>query len=51
MLTSGRIIPVILEKGWGFPGIGPPSTFLPIYGQPGDCHGTCGYIIYHDNVL
>ena len=26
---SGRIIPIILEKGWGFPGIGPPPTFLP----------------------
>ena len=29
MLTSGRIIPTILEKGWGFPGIGPLPTFGP----------------------
>ena len=25
---SGRIIPIILGKGWRFPGIGPPPTFL-----------------------
>ena len=26
---SGRIIPTILEKEWGFPGIGPSPTFWP----------------------
>jgi len=26
-LRPGRIIPIILEKWWGFPGIGPPPTF------------------------
>ena len=26
---SGRIIPTLLENGWGFPGIGSPSTFWP----------------------
>ena len=26
---SGRIIPTILRKGWGFPEIGPLPTFLP----------------------
>ena len=26
MLMSGRIIPTILGKGWGFPGIGPLPT-------------------------
>ena len=26
---SGRIIPTILGKGWGFPGIGPLPTFWP----------------------
>ena len=26
---SRRIIPVILGKGRGFPGIGPPPTFWP----------------------
>ena len=26
---SGRISPTILEKGWRFPGIGPPPTFWP----------------------
>ena len=26
---SGRIIPTILEKGQGFPRIGPPPTFWP----------------------
>ena len=25
---SGRSIPAILGKRWGFPGIGPPPTFL-----------------------
>lgn len=28
---SGRIIPTLLEKGWGFPGIGSPSTFWPLW--------------------
>ena len=28
-LRSGRIIPVILEKGWGFPGFGSLPTFWP----------------------
>ena len=35
---SGRSIPVILGKGWGFPGIGPPPTF-DLYSQPWDCLG------------
>ena len=26
---SGKIIPVILGKGQGIPGIGPPPTFWP----------------------
>ena len=26
---NGRIIPTILGKGWGFPGIGPLPTFWP----------------------
>lgn len=26
-MMSGRIIPIILGKGWRFPGIGPPPTF------------------------
>ena len=26
---SGKIIPAILRKGQGFPGIGPPPTFWP----------------------
>ena len=26
---SGRIIPTILGKGRGFPGLGPPPTFWP----------------------
>ena len=30
---SGRIIPVIWWKGWGFPGIRPLSTFLAYYVQ------------------
>ena len=29
MLTRGRTSPTILGKGWKFPGIGPPPTFLP----------------------
>ena len=29
-LMSGKIIPVISGKGWGFPGIGPPLTFWPL---------------------
>ena len=28
-LISGMIIPTVLGKGWGFPGIGPLSTFWP----------------------
>ena len=27
-LMSGRNIPALLGRGWGFPGIGPPPTFL-----------------------
>ena len=26
---SGIIIPIILKKGWGFPGTGPPPAFWP----------------------
>ena len=29
-LMSGRSIPDILGQGWGFPGIGPPSTLWPL---------------------
>ena len=37
---SGRVIPTILEKGQGFPGIGPPPTFWPLMGSLGTgvCH-------------
>ena len=37
---NGRIIPTILEKGQGFPGIGPPPTFWPLMGSLGTgvCH-------------
>ena len=31
MLMSGRSIPAILGKGWGFPEIGPPPTFWPLW--------------------
>ena len=29
-LMSGRVIPTILGKGWGIPGIRPPPTFWPL---------------------
>ena len=36
---SGRSIPGILGKGWGFPGIRSPPTF-DLYGQPRNCLGS-----------
>ena len=32
---SGRIIPTISGKSWGFPGIGPPPTFWSFMVGPG----------------
>ena len=26
---SGRVIPTLLETGWGFPGLGPEPTVWP----------------------
>ena len=40
---SERIIPAVLGKGQGFPGIGPLSTFA-FQGWPGNYHGTGGHV-------
>ena len=48
---SGKIIPTILEKVQGFPGIGVPIHFLTFCGQPWSCHGTYGCVIYCAGVL
>ena len=43
---SGRIIPTILGKGWRYPGIEPPPTFLVFDGWPQNCHGAGGCVTY-----
>ena len=45
---SGRSVPAILRKQWGFLGIG--STF-DLHSQPWKCHGACGCVIQFANVL